>query len=162
RSGDRSPRENRAATPSGHQRIIEPTRLRRLTLKRKRRSIMSAPREQAVINGKDTATTAVRTLQHYIGGRWTASNATQFCEVRHPVNAALLARGPYGPAADVDRAVQAAQKAYVTWRPTPPVQRVKPLWKLKNLLEQHFDDIARTITREHGKTVEESRSSVRR
>jgi malonate-semialdehyde dehydrogenase (acetylating)/methylmalonate-semialdehyde dehydrogenase len=128
----------------------------------RRRTIMSAPREQAVINGQDTASTAVRTLQHYIGGRWVASNATEFGEVRNPANDELLARVPFGTAADVDRAVEAAQKAFTTWRTTPPVQRVKPLWKLKNLLEQHADDIARTVTREHGKTLDESRSSVRR
>src|SRR5437016_2308752 len=124
---------------------------------------MTAPRDQAVINGQDTATTtAVRTLQNYVGGRWVASDTTRFGEVRNPASDELLARVPLGTAADVDRAVQAAQKAFVTWRTTPPVQRVKPLWKLKNLLEQHFDDIASTLTREHGKTLDESRSSVRR
>src|SRR5262245_41579594 len=124
---------------------------------------MSVPREQAVINGHDTATAGtVSRIQNYIGGRWVASDATRFGEVRNPATDTVLAKVPLGGAADVDRAVQAGLKAYPAWRATPPVQRVKPLFKLKNLLEEQFEDIARTVTREHGKTIEESRSSVRR
>jgi len=124
---------------------------------------MSAPREQAVINGHETAASAaVTTIQNYIGGRWVPSDATRFGEVRNPATDALLARVPLGGAGDVDRAVQAALAAYPGWRATPPVHRLKPLFKLKSLFEEHFEDVARVCTREHGKTLEESRSSVRR
>jgi len=124
---------------------------------------MSAPREQAVINGHETAASApILTIQNYIGGRWVASDATRFGEVRNPATDAVLARVPLGGAADVDRAVQAALKAYPAWRATPPVNRLKPLFKLKALFEEHFEEVARTCTREHGKTLDESRSSVRR
>jgi len=124
---------------------------------------MSAPREQAVINGHETAASAaVTTIQNYIGGRWVASDATRFGEVRNPATDTVLARVPLGGAADVDRAVQAALAAYPGWRATPPVHRLKPLFKLKSLFEEHFEDVARVCTREHGKTLEESRSSVRR
>jgi malonate-semialdehyde dehydrogenase (acetylating)/methylmalonate-semialdehyde dehydrogenase len=124
---------------------------------------MSVPREQAVINGHETASgAAVTTIQNYIGGRWVASDATRFAEVRNPATDTVLAKVPLGGAADVDRAVQAALKAYPAWRATPPVHRLKPLFKLKNLLEAQYEDVARVVTREHGKTLEESRSSVRR
>ena len=122
---------------------------------------MSAPREQATLTGTESGT-AVRTLQNYIGGRWVDSAATQFGEVRNPASDELLARVPLGGAADVDRAVQAAAKAYPAWRATPPVNRVRPLFELKDLIEKHIDDIARIVTLEHGKTLDESRSSVRR
>jgi malonate-semialdehyde dehydrogenase (acetylating)/methylmalonate-semialdehyde dehydrogenase len=123
---------------------------------------MSAPREQAVANGQNTATTAVRTVQNYVGGRWVASDATRFGEVRNPATDELLARVPLGTAADVDRAVRSALEAYPAWRSTPPVNRVRPLFRLKNILEERFEDLARMVTREHGKTLDESRSSVRR
>ena len=117
----------------------------------------------AVINGHDAANEIkVRTIQIYVGGHWVASDATRFGEVRNPVTDALIARVPLGGAGDVDRAVQAAQKAFPAWRATPPVQRVKPLFRLKALLEEHYDDLARVCTQEHGKTLDESRSSVRR
>ena len=123
---------------------------------------MSGAREQAVINGQETASAAVMIIQNYVGGRWVASEATRFGEVRNPANDTLLAKVPLGGASDVDRAVQAALQAYPAWRATPPVHRVKPLFKLKALFEEHFEDVARTVTREHGKTIDESRSSVRR
>jgi malonate-semialdehyde dehydrogenase (acetylating) / methylmalonate-semialdehyde dehydrogenase len=125
---------------------------------------MSVPRETApVINGQDTATSAAtRTLQNYVGGRWVDSASTRFGEVRNPATDELLAKVPLGGAADVDRAVQAALEAYPAWRATPPVHRLRPLFKLKNILEDRFEQLARTVTMEHGKTVDESRSSVRR
>ena len=122
---------------------------------------MTASKEQtAVANGH--ADTEAPTIGCYIGGRWNASEATRFGEVRNPANDRLLARVPLGGAADVERAVAAATKAFPAWRQTPPVHRVKPLFKLKALLEQYADDVARIVTREHGKTLDESRSSVRR
>jgi malonate-semialdehyde dehydrogenase (acetylating)/methylmalonate-semialdehyde dehydrogenase len=105
---------------------------------------------------------SVRTLQNYVGGRWIASDATRFGDIHNPATGELLARVPFGTASDVDRAAQAALEAYPAWRQTPPVQRVKPLFRLKQLMEERFDDIARTVTLEHGKTLDESRSSVRR
>ncbi|MBI5711131.1 MAG: CoA-acylating methylmalonate-semialdehyde dehydrogenase [Candidatus Eisenbacteria bacterium] len=122
---------------------------------------MTTSRTPAVVNGQD-ATTGVRTVQNYIGGRWVAADATRFGEVRNPATGALVARTPLGGAADVDRAVQAALQAFPGWRRTPPVNRVRPLFKLKDLFERRFEDVARVCTIEHGKTLEESRSSVRR
>ena len=122
---------------------------------------MNPPQEQATLAPKPATGTA-GTLQLYVGGRWVDSSAKTTGEVRNPVTNELLARVPMGGAEDVDRAVQAALKAYPGWRATPPVHRVRPLFKFRELLEKHFDDIARVVTREHGKTLDESRSSVRR
>ncbi len=122
---------------------------------------MTTPRESSVVNGHETAT-AVKTLDNYIGGRWVASDSARFGDVFNPATGVVLARVPLGAASDVERAVQAGAKAYPAWRQTPPVHRVKPLFKLKHLFEQRFEDIARVVTLEHGKTLEESRSSVRR
>ena len=124
---------------------------------------MSASRVQVTLVGAEKgANGEPTTLSHYIGGRWVAAKASRFGEVRNPANDQLLARVPMGGAEDVDRAVQAAAKAFPAWRATPPVNRVRPLFKFRELLEKHFDDIARTVTLEHGKTLDESRSSVRR
>src|SRR5262245_25779460 len=121
---------------------------------------MPAPKSQAVLNGAPATATATRTLENYVGGRWTASKAARFGEIRNPATDELLARVPLGGRADVDAAVAAAARAFPEWRRTPPVQRVKPLFRLKQLLEERFEDIAATVTREHGKTLDESRSSV--
>jgi malonate-semialdehyde dehydrogenase (acetylating)/methylmalonate-semialdehyde dehydrogenase len=106
--------------------------------------------------------TSVQTLKLYVGGKWIDSVATQTLEVRNPAKDELLALTPLGGKSDVDKAVAAAKAAYPAWRATPPVNRIRPLFTLRALFEKRFDDIARTITLEHGKTLDESRSSVRR
>jgi malonate-semialdehyde dehydrogenase (acetylating)/methylmalonate-semialdehyde dehydrogenase len=121
---------------------------------------MTAPREQAVLNGENAA--AVQTLRNYIGGQWVESAAPTLGEVRNPATDELLARVPLGGAEDVERAVQAARTAFETWRRTPVVQRARYLFKLRQVMEDRFEDLARTVTLEHGKTLDESRSSVRR
>jgi malonate-semialdehyde dehydrogenase (acetylating)/methylmalonate-semialdehyde dehydrogenase len=124
---------------------------------------MSAPpRDSATLSGPTSTSTGVRTLQLYVGGRWIDSTATSFVDVINPARNELLARTPLGGAEDVDRAVKAAMKAYPGWRATPPVNRVRFLFKLKQLLEQNAEELARICTTEHGKTLDESRSSVRR
>src|SRR5439155_6986392 len=74
----------------------------------------------------------------------------------------LWAGVPCGGGQDVDPPVKAALAAYPAWRATPPVNRVRPMFKFRELLEKNYDDIAKIVTREHGKTLDESRSSVRR
>ena len=101
-------------------------------------------------------------LLNYIDGEWRASKATEYLDVVNPATAEALARVPLSPAAEVDAAAWAAAESFKLWRRTPPPERIQYLFKLKNLLEENFDDIARTITRECGKTLNESRGEMRR
>jgi malonate-semialdehyde dehydrogenase (acetylating)/methylmalonate-semialdehyde dehydrogenase len=105
---------------------------------------------------------AVRTLGNFVGGRWVEARATTTQDVRNPATGVLLARVPMGGAEDVAAAVAAAQAAFPDWRATPPAQRTRPLFALKSLLEARFEDLARIVTTEHGKTLDEARGSVRR
>ena len=102
------------------------------------------------------------TLPNYINGQWCASNATEYLEVLNPATAEILAEVPLSTATEVDQAAQAAAGAFVTWRRTPPTERVQYLFKLKNLMDEHFEDLARTITLECGKTLAESKGEMRR
>ena len=103
---------------------------------------MSTPQESATLAG---STTSVRTLQIYVGGRWVDSTAKTTFDVHNPALDTVIARTPMGGAEDVDRAVTAALKAFPAWRATPPVNRVRFLFTLKNLFEKAFEDLARTI-----------------
>ena len=69
---------------------------------------------------------------------------------------------PLADAAEVNQAVEAAAAAFPEWRRTPPEDRIQPLFKLKMLLEDHIDDIARIITQENGKTFTEAKAEMRR
>ncbi len=102
------------------------------------------------------------TLRNYIGGEWVESSATEFLELTNPATGEPLGQVPLSGARDVDQAVAAAQAAFLKWREVPPVVRARYLFKLKALLEQHFDEIATTVTRENGKTLDEAKGSLRR
>jgi malonate-semialdehyde dehydrogenase (acetylating)/methylmalonate-semialdehyde dehydrogenase len=101
-------------------------------------------------------------LRNFIGGSWVASSATEALPVINPATGELLCRVPLGTSRDVDAAVSAAQEAFPKWRATPPVVRARCLFALKQLLEDHFDEIASIVTMENGKTLDEARGSVRR
>lgn len=102
------------------------------------------------------------TLPNFIQGRWSPVESADVLDVIDPATGERLAQTPLCGAAEVDRAVQAAAKAFPSWRRVPAGERIQPLFKLKVLLEQHLDDLARTITLECGKTLAESRAEMRR
>jgi len=101
-------------------------------------------------------------LLNYINGEWRQSAAADYLEVINPATSEVLAQVPLSPAAEVDEAAQAAAQAFKEWRRVPAVDRIQYLFKLKFLLEEHFEEIARTITMESGKTIGESRGEMRR
>ena len=101
-------------------------------------------------------------LENYIGGGWAGSSATEHLPVTNPATGEVMMRVPLSSTADVERAVQAASKAYPEWRRTPAGDRIQYLFKLKNLLEENLDSLARTLTNEAGKTYSESVGELRR
>jgi malonate-semialdehyde dehydrogenase (acetylating)/methylmalonate-semialdehyde dehydrogenase len=96
---------------------------------------------------------------HYIGGEWlTATGATT--PVYNPSTGDVIAECPAAGQTEVDAAVAAAQAAFPAWRDTPPVERARVFFRYRQLVEQNFDHICRTVSREHGKTHAEARGSV--
>ena len=111
---------------------------------------------------KETVSIMTEPLNNYINGEWRTSRASEWLEAHDPATGETLARVPLSPAAEVDQAAQAAARAFLEWRRTPAAARVQYLFKLKNLLEEHFEELARTVTIECGKTLAESRGEMRR
>ncbi len=101
-------------------------------------------------------------VSNYINGRWQTAAPSEFLDVVNPATAEVLARVSGDGAADADIAVEAASSAFRDWRRTPPEERIQYLFKLKQLLEDHFDEVARVTTMENGKTLAESRGELRR
>jgi malonate-semialdehyde dehydrogenase (acetylating)/methylmalonate-semialdehyde dehydrogenase len=99
---------------------------------------------------------------NFIDGEWVAPSAGEWTPVVNPATAEVVGEAPLSAAEDVDRAAGAAARAFPEWRRTPAVERVQYLFKLKALLEENFEDLARTITVENGKTLDESRGEMRR
>ena len=115
-----------------------------------------------VSNAQRALSSDAPVLPNFIGGRWVASSAKEFQDVTNPARGEVIFRTPLSTSSEVDDAVQAARKAFPAWRDTPVVARTQVLFKFKALLEEHFEELARTVTTEHGKTLDEARGSVRR
>ncbi len=101
-------------------------------------------------------------LRNYIDGQWVESASSTRGDVWCPATGERIAQVPYGGVEDVDRAVKAAREAFAEWRRTPPLNRARYLFRLRDLFEEHFEDIARVLVREQGKAIDESRGEVRR
>jgi malonate-semialdehyde dehydrogenase (acetylating)/methylmalonate-semialdehyde dehydrogenase len=105
---------------------------------------------------------SITTVSNYIGGRWVDSSATSTVDVFNPARGVVIAKTPLSTHRDVDDAVRAASVAFAGWSETPPVVRARAMFQFKAALEAHFDELARIVTTEHGKTLDEARGSVRR
>ncbi len=101
-------------------------------------------------------------IPNYVNGQWQDSTATEWQDVVNPATGEVLARVPLSDVAEVGRVIEAASAAYPAWRRTPPEDRIQPLFKLKYLLEDQQDALARIITQENGKTFAEARAELRR
>ncbi len=101
-------------------------------------------------------------LPNFVGGRWVPSSGGETLDVSNPATGEVIARTPLSTGRDVDAAVAAAAGAFPAWSETPPVLRARALFRFRALLEDHVEEIARIVTTEHGKTLAESRGSVRR
>ncbi|HYP40622.1 MAG TPA: CoA-acylating methylmalonate-semialdehyde dehydrogenase [Chloroflexia bacterium] len=105
---------------------------------------------------------AIRQLSNYIYGHWCQTAAGELADIVNPATGEQIAQVPMSDEADVAAAVQAAVEAFPGWRRTPPEERIQYLFKLKGLLEDHFEEIAQLVTIENGKTLAESRAELRR
>lgn len=103
-------------------------------------------------------------LKNYINGQWIQSVSKETSDVLNPASGEVLAKVPFGAATanDVAEAVSAANIAYQQWKDLPVLKRIQPLFKLKQLFEDHADEIARIITLECGKTLAESSGEIQR
>jgi len=104
----------------------------------------------------------MRRAMNFIDGQWVELEGQQYLPVFNPATAETLGEVPLSSVEVVDRAAEAAARAFQDWRRTPAVERVQYLFRLKNLLEADFEELARGITLENGKTLEESRGELRR
>jgi malonate-semialdehyde dehydrogenase (acetylating)/methylmalonate-semialdehyde dehydrogenase len=104
----------------------------------------------------------LKRLENFVEGTWQASRAVEALKVLNPASGQVLAEVPLSPAEEVGAAVAAAQKAFEGWRRTPAGERIQPLFRLKTLLEENLNDLARTVTDECGKTFAESVGELRR
>ena len=104
----------------------------------------------------------LETVPMLVGGRWESGHSGRFADVFNPSTGRAIARVPLGTAEDAGRAVEAASRALPDWAETPAVERARVLFRFRERLASQAEELARLVTREHGKTLTESRASVQR
>src|SRR4051812_39400684 len=92
-------------------------------------------------------------LKNHIGGEWVGASGAGGMDVINPATGETLAHVTYSSADDIAAAVSAAKSAFPAWRRTPPLERARCLFRFKNLLEEHQEELARIVTTENGKTI---------
>jgi len=97
------------------------------------------------------------TITHYINGAQADTRSGRHADVYNPALGEPVARVALGSADDVDAAVQAAHAAFPAWADTPPLARARVLAKYLQLCQQHTEEFAAMLTREHGKTLADAR-----
>ncbi|MDP7008913.1 MAG: CoA-acylating methylmalonate-semialdehyde dehydrogenase [Phycisphaerales bacterium] len=102
------------------------------------------------------------TIEHFINGRTVPSDASETCSDLNPATGEVLAEVSLCDLSATEAAVQSAAAAFRGWSETPVGDRCQVLFRYKELLEQHFDDLTQMIVDEHGKTTAEARGDVRR
>jgi malonate-semialdehyde dehydrogenase (acetylating)/methylmalonate-semialdehyde dehydrogenase len=112
--------------------------------------------------------TIVEPRNHYgrlkllIGSAWVDSVSQDDRQAFNPAKGEVIAKVPFSLAEETDMAVESAQAAFEKWREVPILDRVNYLFKLKELIETHSEELAIINTQNHGKTIEESRGDLKR
>ncbi|MDA0184746.1 CoA-acylating methylmalonate-semialdehyde dehydrogenase [Solirubrobacter phytolaccae] len=106
------------------------------------------------------STTALETINHVIGGAQTAGASTRTSPVYDPATGQVQRNVLLAEPQDVDAAVQAARAALNAWSDTSVVRRARVMFKFRELVVEHTDELARIIAAEHGKTVEDAKGEV--
>jgi len=100
------------------------------------------------------------TVRNYIGGTFVEGNGSNYLDVTNPADGSVISRVPLSPAREVDRAVQAAKKAFPGWSSMPIKERVQVFFRYKARLEKSIDELSALVTEENGKIDSEARAEV--
>jgi malonate-semialdehyde dehydrogenase (acetylating)/methylmalonate-semialdehyde dehydrogenase len=101
-------------------------------------------------------------LKNFINGKWIEANSSRYEEVMNPATGEVIAKVPLSNREDLDQAVDAAQQAFCTWKKTPVPRRARILFRYQQLLVDHWEELARLVTIENGKSYEEAYGEVQR
>ena len=101
-------------------------------------------------------------VSHWIGGKLEAGSSQRSSAVYNPATGQVSSQVALGGSAEVQAAVQAALAAFRSWADTPPIRRARVMFRFLELLNTHKDELARSITREHGKVFTDAQGEVTR
>jgi len=101
-------------------------------------------------------------LTHYVNGAHVAGTSGRFTDVFNPATGEVQAKVPLATKAEMDAIIEKAAKAQVAWGATNPQRRARVMMKFADLINEHMDELAELVSREHGKTLPDARGDVQR
>jgi malonate-semialdehyde dehydrogenase (acetylating)/methylmalonate-semialdehyde dehydrogenase len=101
-------------------------------------------------------------VRNFVNGEWVDSSTKNWLDVKNPATTETIAKVPLSTKEEMNKAIEAAQEAWWAWRETPPVSRARVMFNLKAIMEREFENIARIISQEQGKTIDDARGETRR
>ena len=101
-------------------------------------------------------------INHYIGGKIVEGKSGRLGDVYNPATGEVVRKVALATVEELRAAVATAKAAFPAWAETPPLRRARVMFRLKSLIEQNMDRLARIVTEEHGKTVEDAKGSITR
>ena len=102
----------------------------------------------------------IKELQHFIDGHLVYGTSPRWGDVFNPATGQLAARAPLASTDETGKAIAAAVAALPEWSDTPPLRRARVLFKFRELLERHLDDLAAIVTAEHGKVLDDAKGEI--
>jgi len=102
----------------------------------------------------------VKKLKFFADGKWQESKTNKYMDIYDPSTGEVLAQTPCCTEDEVNFAIQSAAKAFPSWSNTPAVKRAQVLYKFRELLEKHLDELTEILCREHGKVWNEGKGDV--
>lgn len=101
-------------------------------------------------------------LKNYINGSFKESNTTQYKQVINPATLEKISEVPFSTKEDTKDAIESSYEAFKEWSEVPITERIKYLFRIREAIISHQDEIATLITQEHGKTLSEAKGEIRR
>lgn len=99
-------------------------------------------------------------LPYYGKGGWKQSSTDHWMDVMDPSKGEVIAQAPSCTAAEVEAVIEQAAQAFTTWSRTPVIKRVQVLFRFRELLLEHMDELTYIVARENGKVWEEARGDL--
>jgi len=106
--------------------------------------------------------TIAKAIGHFVNGKMVPGSAERSGDVFDPAMGEATGRVSFAGKDEVGAAVSAAAAAFPAWAATPPLRRARVLFRFKELLDRHADELAGLITAEHGKVLSDARGSLTR
>lgn len=102
----------------------------------------------------------IKKLKYFAGGQWLDSETEKFMNVYNPSTGEVIAQTPCCTKSEVEQAIAAAKEAFKAWSNVPVFKRVQVLFKFRDLIDEHMDELTDTVAREHGKVWAEARGDI--